>query len=80
MNKAITIAKKTIDPKLIERLNNSFEKFHRLNMGKQGAFTGSFNEDFWKQVYTVNAKNNESLDFEIFYFKTMYSIFQKEAY
>ncbi|MBQ4405569.1 MAG: DUF5106 domain-containing protein [Bacteroidales bacterium] len=74
LNKAIAIAEKTIDPQLIKRLYRSYNKFYYLQEGKR--YDGFFSKDFWEKVYPKVAKNHESLDFEIYYFKTIYPSFE----
>ncbi len=68
LNLAVSIAKKTIDPKLINRLSASYRKF----MGLYRGYVVFFESEFVEKVYPAVAKNSESLDFEIFYVKTFY--------
>ncbi|MBQ4407678.1 MAG: hypothetical protein II852_11815 [Bacteroidales bacterium] len=74
-NDALAIAKKTIDPRQIERLDKAYKKF--CSTLDRGYSDGTFSEAVYKQVYTAVAKNSESLDFEIFYFKAMYPVLKK---
>ena len=71
LNVAVSISKKTIDPRLVKRLDVSFGRLYNLKKN----YDTDFSEVFWRDVYPAVAKNNKSLDFDIFYVETFHDIF-----